>query len=29
LKVWAKKAFDLRALLLVHCWNRVCCRAPT
>jgi len=24
-----KKAFHLRALLIVHCGNRVCCRAPT
>jgi len=28
LKVWAKKAFHLCALLIVHCGNRVCCRAP-
>jgi len=29
LKVLAKEAFHLRALLIVHCGNRVCCRAPT
>jgi len=29
LKVRAKETFHLPALLIVHCGQRVCCRAPT
>jgi len=29
LKVWAQTEFHLRAILIVHCGNQICCRTPS